>query len=216
MKKIVWVFGESATGKETLIKKLCQHNEDALNTFGMNNKKLCYSKITIVDHDDEDYVVIIDNNTYDDSLLDEDSLYFNREKAKRRRSYILSDVEHFINDDYDVLLIKGQINDLRANRGNTLSYFLKKYGNNPDIQIEVIILEVEDIIELRRRLENKSWFKKITDASEKERLLETIPLKQQSHIDEVINAFSDYNALIMIYESLDNEYQLNSEKTKNL
>ena len=36
MKKIVWVFGESATGKETLVNKLYNQDEEALNTFNMN------------------------------------------------------------------------------------------------------------------------------------------------------------------------------------
>ena len=215
MKKIVWVFGESATGKETLVNKLYNQDEEALNTFNMNNKKICYSKITIVDHDNEDYGVIVDNNIYDDSLMDEDNIYFSRDRAKRRRSYIMSDVENFINSDNDILLIKGQINDLRVNRGNTVDYFLKKYGNNSDIQIEVIILKVEDVNELRKRIQSKSWFRKMNDETEKNKLLETIPFKQQVHIDEVINSFKNYNIELLIYDSLDNSYKLDGNDKRN-
>ena len=77
--------------------------------------------------------------------MDEDNLYFNREAAKRRRSYILYDVDRFINSDNDILLIKGQINDLRNTRGNTANYFLEKYGNMKDIQIENIFLLLEEM-----------------------------------------------------------------------
>lgn len=39
MKKIIWVFGESATGKLTLINKLYNGDVDTINTFNMNNEK---------------------------------------------------------------------------------------------------------------------------------------------------------------------------------
>ena len=142
--------------------------------------------------------------------MDEDNLYFSREKAKRRRSYILHDVDKFINGNSDILLIKGQINDLRINRGNTINYFLKKYSDMKDLQIEVILLKVDDENELKRRLENKSWFKRIEDENEKVRLRKDLLLKQKAHIEEVINTFSDYNVPITIYESLDNSYQYDS------
>ena len=208
MKKIIWIFGESATGKETLVNKLYNQDEETLNIFNMKNQKITFSKITIVDHDNEDYGVLVSNVTYDDSLMEEDSLYFSREKAKRRRNYILSDVEKFINDNNNILLIKGQINDLRVNRCNTVNYYLKQYSNNPNIKTEVIILKVEDYNELRRRLENKSWFKKIDDINEKKRILEVTPLKQQKHIEEVIDSFKDYDIPILVYESLENSYRL--------
>ena len=59
MKKIVWVFGESATGKLTLINNLCNNDKDTLDTFNMNNKKICVSEITLEDRDHENYVDVI-------------------------------------------------------------------------------------------------------------------------------------------------------------
>lgn len=206
MKKIIWVFGESATGKETLVNKLYHQDEETLDFFNMSNKKICISHITIKDIGT--YTNVVDNNDYDDSLMDEDNLYFNRENAKKRRSCILYDVDNFINSDNDILLIKGQINDLRNNRGNTASYFLKKYGNIKDLQIEVIILQVTDLEELRKRINTKKWFNRITDLDEREKLLRTIPLKQESHKNEVIDLFSEYNIPIFTFESFDNTYQL--------
>ena len=208
MKKIIWVFGESAAGKMTLINKLYNQDEETLDFFNMSNKKICTSRVTIKEKDNETYTDVVDNNIYDDSLMDEDNLYFNREAAKRRRSYILYDVDRFINSDNDILLIKGQINDLRNTRGNTANYFLEKYGYMKDIQIEVIILQVTDIEELRRRINTKKWFIRITDQVEKEKLLRTIPLKQESHKDEVVELFGKYNIPIYTFESLDNSYQL--------
>ena len=201
MKKIIWIFGESATGKKTLIDKLYNHDEEILDIFNMNNKKIETSEITLVDKGTNNYEIVSDNNIYDDSLMDEDNIYFSREKAKRRRSYILHDIDKFINGESDILLIKGQINDLRINRGNTINYFLKKYTDIKDLQIEVIILEVNDENELKSRLENKSWFKRIEDEKEKDRLKKDLLLKQKEHINEVSSIFNDYNIPIYLFES---------------
>ncbi len=216
MKKVIWIFGESATGKETLVNSLYNQNSEILNMFNLNNQRITYSKITIVDHDNEDYGEAIDDNIYDDSLMDQDNEYFSQAKAKRRRSCIMSDIKRFISDDNDVLLIKGQINDLRVNRGNIVDYYLKQYGDNPNIKTEVIILKVDDYNELRRRLECKSWFRKLTNEKEKQRLLEKTPINQQNHIEEVINSFKDYEIPVLVYESLEHSYRLDSEKGKIL
>ena len=211
MKKIIWIFGESATGKLTFINNLYNGDINTVNTFNMNNKKISISEITLEDRNHDKYINIVDTNGYDDSLLEEDNLYFNKEKALLRRKGIMHDTNNFLNNDSDILLIKGQVNDLNIRRGNIIGNFLNRYANRNDVEIEVFILQVSDKEELKRRLETKTWFKEMDNVSEKERLLSEIPLKKGKHQSLVINAFSNYNIPITLIESLNNEYRVEGE-----
>ena len=205
MKKIIWFFGESATGKLTLINNLYNKDAETLNTFNMNNKKIMVSDITLEDRK-RTYPNIEDDN-YDDSLMEEDNLYFSKERALKRRRCIMYDTINFINSDNDILLIKGQINDLNIKRGNIIGNYLNKYYEFDDLEIEVFILQVSDKEELIKRIQTKTWFKKMNDEKEKEGLLNKIPLKIDEHRKEVINAFSDYNIPIYVIESSNNSYR---------
>ena len=208
MKEIVWIFGESATGKRTFINKLYNGDERILNYFNMLNKKIDICNVTLEDRVDKTYEEhYIDNNESDDSMMEDDNAYFKRNRAIHRRSFILRDVENFINSDSDILLIKGQVNDLNPKRGDILNNFLAKYQNLKDVKIEVIILQVTDENELRRRLETKPWFIELSDKQEKQRFLNEIPLKKNIHKQEVIDAFDGRYDTITIVESLNNEYR---------
>lgn len=46
MKKIIWIFGESATGKLTLINNLYSGNINVSKIFNMNNKKIDVCEVT--------------------------------------------------------------------------------------------------------------------------------------------------------------------------
>ena len=47
MKKVIWIFGESATGKKTLIENLLNNNSSIRNELGLQNKKIEVLKLTI-------------------------------------------------------------------------------------------------------------------------------------------------------------------------
>ena len=205
MKKIIWVFGESATGKLTLINNLYSGDENTLNVFNMNDKKISVSKITLEDRQVGNYNNLEDNN-YDDSLMEEDNLYFDRKSALQRRSLIMNDALNFVKSDDDILLIKGQSNDLNIRRGNIVENFLKKYYGLDDVEIDIFILQVTNEEELKKRIESKNWFKEMDDIEEKERLIKTIPFKQEEHKESVINAFKNYDIPIYLIESLDKSY----------
>ena len=206
MKKIVWVFGESATGKLTLINNLYNNDINTINSFNMENKKIMVSEITLEDRNPS-YENFIDNNIYDDSLLEEDGPYFNKEKELDRRSKIMYDVDKFLSSDNDILLIKGQVNDMNIKRGNIIGNFLNKYGCIDNLYIEVFILQVTNENELRRRIETKPWFKAMQDDLRKQKLLSVIPIKQEKHKQDVIESFKGYNVSINIIESLNNSYR---------
>ena len=207
MKKIIWVFGESATGKLTLINNLYYYDEDTLTTFNMNGMKICVSDITLEDRN-SNYDFIDDNNSYDDSLMEEENLYFKKARALQRRSGIMLDIETFLKSDNDILLIKGQVNDMNIKRGNIIGNFLNKYYGIENIDIEVFILQVTDEEELKKRIVSKPWFNEMSDEEEKEKLLKTIPLKQELHKEEVINAFSNYEIPIYQIDSFNKSYRL--------
>ncbi len=90
MKKIIWVFGESATGKLTLINSLYNNEETTVNTFHMNDKKISVSDITL-DDGSINQNIIGDNNDYDDSLMEEENLYFDT-KSGTERDDVLNDL----------------------------------------------------------------------------------------------------------------------------
>lgn len=213
-KKIIWVFGESATGKLTLINNLYNGDDNTLDTFSMKDKKIDVSEITL-----EDRIVINtieDPNIYDDSLIEEENLYFNKEKTLKRRSHIMYDVDKFIKSNNDILLIKGQVLDLNIKRGNIFVNFLNKYYGTNNIEIEVFILHVNDQTELRKRIESKPWFKEMDNIEEKERLLSVIPLKQEQHKNDVINALRNYDIPVYFVESLDCSYKIENNVNRKL
>ena len=135
----------------------------------MKNKKINISEITLEDRN-KNYGNIEDIDIYDDYLMEESNLFFNKKMAIERRKCIMYDVENFLKNDDDVLLIKGQVNDLNVRRGNIIGYFLNKYYGIENIDIEVFILQVSNKDELIRRIQSKLWFKEMKDEKEKERL----------------------------------------------
>ena len=172
----------------------------------MNNKKIRISEITLEDRNHDKYDNIADIDQYDDSLMEEDGLYFNKENALLRRKGIISDIENFLNGDSDVLLIKGQVNDMNIKRGNIVGNFLDRYANRNDVEIEAYVLQVTDKDVLKSRIESKPWFKEFGSQEEKDRLLNEIPMKQEKHKNDVIDCFIHYAIPIKIIESLENSY----------
>lgn len=207
MKRIIWIFGESATGKLTLINNLYNGDINTLNIFNMSGKKISISEITLEDRN-SDYGTIEDNTYYDDSLMEEDNLYFNKKEALQRRTGIMYDTDNFIKSANDILLIKGQVNDMNLKRGNIIGNFLNKYSGLENLRIEAFVLQVTNEEELKRRIESKTWFKELDNEDEKERLIKTIPLKQEKHKEDVISTFSNYDIPIYIIESLTGSYRM--------
>jgi len=137
MKKIVWIFGESATGKKTFVENIISNsNPELLCELGLADKKIDIVKRTI-----------------DKNLSSFDDL----SNEKSRHQIILEEINNFINNDnFDVLLLKGQSNDMDIRYGNTLREVALLY---PEIEKEIYLLEVKDMDLLYNRIQNKDWFK---------------------------------------------------------
>lgn len=136
MKKIIWLFGQSATGKKTLINKLLSGDVKTLEDLNFQGKKIVACKNTIID-DKQVLPTKPDNFTYDDKTLEKDNEYFNQEKAKNRRSCIMTDALSFLNSNNDILLIKGQDNDIWPHRGDIVKYFLSNFASRDDVEISI-------------------------------------------------------------------------------
>lgn len=136
MKKIIWIFGESATGKKTLIEALLnQSNNDIACQLGLENEKLKAIEKTIRN----------DFASFDDIA-----------NERSRHYQILDGIESFVTkDDFSVLLIKGQSNDMDERYGNTLKI---SASIHPEISREILLLSVYDHDILYDRIVNKDWF----------------------------------------------------------
>lgn len=88
MKKIIWIFGESATGKKTFIENILNGKLNILEDLELNDKRI-------------DVV----RRTTDKNLSSFDDI----SNEKFRHQTILQEIKDFIkNDNYNVLLLKGQ------------------------------------------------------------------------------------------------------------
>lgn len=135
MKRIVWIFGESATGKKTFIEGVINNSLDILEELDLKDKRIDFVKRTIVK----------DTSSFND-----------KKKELTRHEVILKEINNFINSNYDVLLLKGQSNDMDIRYGNTLEKAALLY---PEIDKEIFLLEVKDMNLLYNRIINKEWFK---------------------------------------------------------
>lgn len=136
MKKIIWIFGESATGKKTFIENIINKNLEILEELDLSNKKIDIVKRTI------------EKNT---------SSFNDGTSERTRHQIILEHIKTFVeNDNYDILLLKGQSNDMNVRYGNTLREVALLY---PGIEKEIYLLEVKDMDLLYNRIINKDWFK---------------------------------------------------------
>lgn len=204
MKKIIWIYGQSATGKKTLINKLLNGNAKALEELDLQNKHIVACQNTIVD----DKLVlpkIVDAFIYDDSKMQEDNEYFNRDNAKNRRACIMTDTLDFLQSSADVLLIKGQDNDIWNGRGDIVKYFLEKFANRDDLEIEVYILMVENDEIWQQRIASKQWFQKFSNKAEVMRNM-LAERNSKKHERRVSEAFKDYNIPIYFIESGEEKY----------
>lgn len=204
MKKIIWIFGQSATGKKTLINKLLARDTKALMELGLENKNIVACQNTIID------TKIVtpsqpDNFIYDDTTMQEDNEYFSRDNAKNRRSCIMTDALSFLNSNNDILLIKGQDNDIWPHRGDIVKYFLNNFNNQDDVEIDVYILMVENDEIWQQRIAKKEWFKNFPNKEEvmKNMLTER---KSKKHERRVVASFQDSNIPIYFLEAGEDNY----------
>lgn len=206
MKKIIWVYGQSATGKKTLINKLLLHDKKTMEELEITSERIIACENTI---EDERVVVpkIVDPYQYDDTNMQENNNYFNRRNAINRRSCIMTDCLDFINSDNDILLIKGQDNDYWPGRGDIVKYFLDYFSKIEQLEIEVFMLTVQDESIWRKRIEKKEWFKNFKDKDEVMKNMIKSRLEQK-HENAVIDAFSRANVPIIFVDSGEHCYSI--------
>ena len=136
MKQVIWVFGESATGKKTFINYILKQEDNILlEKLGLENKHLGVSNITILPS--KEYAKEIAN-------------------CQKRCEKILKDVTDFLeNTETDVLLIKGQHSDIDEEQANTLNLFMQRF---PNLERSIYLLKVSDLDLLYQRIIHKDWW----------------------------------------------------------
>lgn len=135
MKKIIWVFGESGSGRKTLIENILNDKDNIKKELGLENENIMVAKETIEKHNKR----IMDT----------------QERTQRDKE-LLNSVEEFANSNNSILLVKGQYSDLEYNYDSVQN---KISNNYPDIDKEFYLLEVKDLDLLYERMINQEWFK---------------------------------------------------------
>ncbi len=134
MKEVVWVYGPSASGKETFIRKMIDHPpEILLKQFGWTNKKIGVSQASL------DHIGQFSN----------DPIVQNREVITKETTQLLKNL--------DIILIKGQFEDFETNRPQQLKNLIQSAEH------KVLIFQI-DLDELSRRLPKKKWWSGTYDA----------------------------------------------------
>ncbi len=133
MKEVVWVFGVSASGKETFIRKVIDERpSDLLDQFSWNGKKIAASQVSID---------VIGSYGNDDT--------------KEKRKELEKEVVGLVRQN-DVVLIKGQYIDYKAQRQVKLKTLL------PDCKHKIVVIRVQTH-DLPERLTSKPWWDKSED-----------------------------------------------------
>lgn len=192
MKKIIWIFGESATGKKTLILDLLHNpNSEIRKNLGLSKESISVAQCTI----DEN------NASFDDSL-----------NEKIRNNAIIKTIDEFIkSNESSVLLLKGQCNDMDERYGNTLKECAITY---PNIAKEIFLLEVQDMDLLYNRIINKSWFKEDEERYKKlfpREWIDRAVIKHRKQVED----YGKYGFKITTIDSTNNYNIVGSERSIN-
>ena len=145
MKKIIWIFGLPGTGKSELLKNIKENKDNIRESLNIEN----------------------DNISYVDISHDIDSILYDIYESIKRSKVILNKVMDSIDNNHDYLIITGQFIDLKDITENSLRSIDKAY---PDIEKEIILLNIDDYDLLYERLKQTKWFQ-----SNYERNLERYP-----------------------------------------
>ena len=133
MRKIIWVFGLPGTGKSELIKNIKDNKDNIRETLNIESNNISYIDIS---HDFS-------------NMADDYSETYKRSKL------ILKRVEEFIDSFNDYLIITGQFIDLKDIAESSLKSLDKTY---PNIEKDIIFLDIKDHDLLYERLKQTKWF----------------------------------------------------------
>lgn len=182
-KKVIWVFGESATGKGTIIEKILNDENNIRKFFNLGEQRI----------DVIDKTIQTNLSAFDDG-----------DNEVKRRQTILNSISSFLTNEDNILLIKGQSNDMDERYGNTLHTSTELF---PNLQREIWLLEVSNIDMHYKRLTNKEWY--LTNKEKYEQMgwdKKWLARKVLEHRQKVLNYASD-GFQIQIIDST-NEYKI--------
>ena len=197
MKKIIWIFGESGTGKLTLIKKILEKDPKILSDLGITTNKIIPCKTTVP----ELYKDNIKYASFDDKF-----------SGMTRNTEILKEIMQFYYDDNDILLVKGQVNDMKIIYGDTLKTAASLY---PDMEKEIYLLEISDLDLHYQRFTNKEWFKQDPEKYSSMFTREWLPDAVEEHRKQVLSYMKFGYDVSLIDSTNDFKYIGKIEKEKS-
>ena len=117
----------------------------------------------------------------------------------------MTDTQNFLKSSDDILLIKGQDNDIWPHRGDIVKYFLANFANREDTEIDVYILTVENDEIWQQRIAKKEWFKNFPNKEEVMKNMQE-ERKSKKHERRVVEAFAGFNIPVYFLEASENNY----------
>lgn len=178
MKKVIWIFGESATGKSTLINAILSNKDNIRAYLGLNNEKIDVIQNTIQPN----------IASFDDEA-----------NERYRKELIKEKIVDFLQSENTVLLIKGQTNDMNDKYGNSLKEFALNY---PDLNKEIYLLETDNLDLHYDRFIHKDWFQADKEKYEKIFTKEWLPEAVEKH-RRMVYSFEQYGFIISNINSTD-------------
>ncbi len=189
MKNVIWVFGESATGKSTLINEILTDKNNIRTYLGLNSEKIDVIENTILSN-----IASFD---------DEANERFRKEKIKEK-------ITDFLRSDNTVLLIKGQTNDMNDKYGNTLKEFAIHF---PNLNKVIYLLEIDNLDLHYYRFVNKDWFQADKERYERIFTREWLPRAVEKH-RKMVYSFEQYGFTILNIDST-NGFKMRGDRNLN-
>ncbi|WBW98615.1 hypothetical protein [Oceanirhabdus sp. W0125-5] len=186
MSNIVWILGSSAVGKETFIRKMIGNNDlKIIEKLGWKNKEINFIEESI---------------KYIGQYRNDPIIY--------RRDEILDRVVEKVEGNNDkVILIKGQVVDLKNKRLNKLRELL------PEHRHEILFLHA-DLNILYERCKSKNWWNKKDGIEVVRKWLVNHQIKRINKLDDfpirAVDTGGDEYKLIMYPPRIEEEFKVDS------
>ncbi len=189
MKKVVWLFGQSGSGRRTLVNNVIHDNKEA-------------KKALDLDYDNIDFVMLPYKTIY---------AFENHVSLINRKATILSSIEEFSKSNKDVLLIFGEFVDFIKIE---VSLLHEAIDNNPDLDNQIFFLNPSDMHVLHERLKAQDWYKE--NEKENSYRFQFAWLEVAvSYMRDSLNKYKDLGYKVYEVDTLDG-YKIDKPKTLEL
>ncbi len=179
MKKIVWLFGQPGAGRSTIVRELYSNGE-VNEALDLKDQSICYADIP----------------------YDRNSLYTDFNTLKDRRRDVMVNAELFSQDNYEVLLLRGEFPDYSDAPESTINRIMEVY---PEIKQEILLLCPSDLNILLTRMRNTEWFQKNLEQNLRKYPMEWLTFAVK-YMREYLTRFEQYGCTLYDVDTTDGYY----------